>query len=101
LSAREKNKDEETQLLARIEEQKNKPNNQLSVATRLNYSIDLGVLYLKDPERWNDAGQFFKQLTALPNPRFKALGKLGTASMLAFRDQPEESNKLFLEVLGS
>jgi serine/threonine protein kinase len=93
-------KEREQALFELIHEQKTKPI-QLKVAAGLDASIVLGLLYLNDRNRINDADLFFKKLTAVQKPfAYKILGKLGTAMVLAFKDQPDESNKLFLAILA-
>jgi serine/threonine-protein kinase len=91
----------EQALLKLIEEQSSKSFNPLKVLTGLNFSIELGLLYLNEPRRLHDAELFFKKMTGKQLPyQYKMLGKLGSAMVLAFKDQPDESNKLFLSVLG-
>jgi hypothetical protein len=91
----------EQTLLKLIEEQHSTSFNPLKVLTGLNFSIELGLLYLNDPRRLHDADLFFKKMTAKQLPhQYKVLAKLGSAMVLAFKDQPDESNKLFLSVLG-
>ncbi len=62
-------------------------------SSRLTYSIELGLLYLKD-QRYDDAEQFFKQVEQKKDA-LRQLGTLGQAMVLAFRDKHEESNKMF------
>jgi hypothetical protein len=62
--------------------------------------LDLGLFYL---EQWrlDDADRFFARLDSPQYPRsYRFLGRLGRATVLAFQDRPEESNRLFLELLG-
>jgi serine/threonine protein kinase len=91
-------REKEKLLLAWIQEHKAK-SDPLNAAAGLKFSIELGILYLKDPSRLDEAENFFKDLGGKQLPGHKALGRLGKAMVLAFRDQPEESNKLFLIVL--
>ena len=65
----------------------------------LPFQIDLGLLYLKS-RRLDRAEAFFKRLDQ-QNQRYiyQELGKLGEAMVLALRDKPDASNKLFLQVL--
>ncbi len=91
-------KEREKLLLALIQEQSNKTDN-LNVAAGLRDSIELAILYLKDTERLNEADLFFKELSDKPIPAYKLLGKLGKAMVLAFKDQPDASNQLFVAIL--
>jgi tRNA A-37 threonylcarbamoyl transferase component Bud32 len=66
---------------------------------RVDFTIELALLYLK-ARRLDEAGQLFQHSktdgkgTGLP-----LVGALGEAMVLAFRDQAQESNKLFLRVI--
>ncbi len=89
----------EAELLKLIKEH-TKPGSVLNMMTGLKYSIELGLLYLKD-RRLDDADRFFKELERTEQ-RFRALralGQLGQAMVLAFKDEPLQSNKQFLMVL--
>src|SRR5262249_50601618 len=90
----------EQALLKVLHEQSGKSFNPLKTATELTCSIELGLLYLSEPEHLHDAELFFKKTSAKQGPQYKALARLGSAMVLAFKDQPEQSNKLFLEILG-
>lgn len=61
--------------------------------------LDLGLFYL-DQWRIDDAERLFGQLEnkQLARP-YQFLGELGRAMVLAFRDKPDESNRLFLKLL--
>jgi eukaryotic-like serine/threonine-protein kinase len=63
----------------------------------MDHAMDLGVFYLKQ-RRFDDADKFFKELEEFkPQARqFVTFGNAGRAMVLAFRDSPAESNKLFL-----
>ncbi len=75
------------------------PATQEEMLEGLPFQIDLGLLYLKT-RRLDSAEAFFKRLSQPPQ-RFvyQELGKLGVAMVLALQDKPDESNKLFLQVL--
>lgn len=95
----------ETELLKLVKEH-TKPGSVLNMMTGLKYSIELGLLYFKD-HRLNDADRFFKELersgTERADPRLRALqalGQLGQAMVLGFKDKPLESNKQFMLVLA-
>jgi serine/threonine-protein kinase len=62
-------------------------------------SMDLAVFYLKD-RKLDEADKLFKDLAAEKgNPQLLVLSRLGSAMVLAFRDESAPSNKLFLTVL--
>lgn len=92
-------KEQEKGLITLLQKQHAKPFDPLNVAAGLNLSIELGLLYLNDHERLDDADKFFKELSEKPLPAYRGLGKLGQAMVLAFRDQPDASNKLFMFIL--
>jgi serine/threonine protein kinase len=74
-----------------------KQDNPLGVLSGLNHSVELGLLYLKE-RRLDEAETFFKDL-ARPQQKAQAyrfLSQIGIACVLAFRDQPDESNPLFV-----
>src|SRR5439155_2628417 len=88
---------EEQRLLDAIKELKAHPEPYLTLA----YHLDLGLLYLKE-WRLDDAEKVFKELEDAPEKgKFSSrpYGVLGRAMVLAFRDQPQESNALFRQVL--
>jgi serine/threonine-protein kinase len=65
----------------------------------LNYATELGLLYLED-RRLDEAEEHFKQLEAPDrHVAYRTLGRLGRAVVLAYRDQPAESNKLIRELI--
>ncbi len=74
-----------------------KQDNPLGVLSGLNHSVELGLLYLKE-RRLDEAETFFKDL-ARPQQKAQAyrfLSQIGIACVLAFRDQPDESNAIFV-----
>jgi serine/threonine protein kinase len=76
------------------------PEGQLQTMAGLQHAIDLGLLYLKD-RRLGEADQFFKDLGRREQRVFayRIWGELGQAIVLAFQDQPAESNRQFLRAL--
>ncbi|MFO0969596.1 MAG: serine/threonine-protein kinase [Gemmataceae bacterium] len=72
----------------------------LDVTVGMKTSTELGLLLLKEPSRWPDAEKLFADLDEPSRAgAYRALGKLGKAVVLAFKDEATESNKLFLQVL--
>lgn len=65
----------------------------------LDNCLDLGLLYLKQ-KRWADAEQLFTHLDKQEDPHYHWLGHLGTAIVLAHKDQPRDSNRVFKEVIS-
>ena len=92
-------KEREKALLAFIEDLNAKPQDGLKFVAGLNFYVELGLLYLKDPARLDDAAKLFNDLKAKQNFAFRTLGRLGSAMVFAFKDQPAQSNKLFLFVV--
>ncbi|MCI0637506.1 MAG: protein kinase [Gemmataceae bacterium] len=91
---REKDYVKQLQQYARLE----KPDF-LDITTGLNFATKLGLLYLNQ-RRLDEADSLFKDLAADKHSApMRQLGKLGRAMALAFRDQPDESNKLFEKLL--
>jgi serine/threonine protein kinase len=97
--AKQTSKEKEKKLLAILEDLNAKPAEPIKVMAGLNYSIELGLLYLNDPTRLDDADRFFSELKKKPNPAYKSLGRLGSAIVFAFQDKPAPSNKMFLFLL--
>jgi serine/threonine-protein kinase len=94
-SPKEREKD-----LQRLVQEHLKPDNKLDLAVGLKHSITLGLYYLKE-RRLDDAERFFKEI-APPGQKITAyrwLGSLGQAAVLAFRDEPAESNKGFWAII--
>jgi tRNA A-37 threonylcarbamoyl transferase component Bud32 len=83
--------------LQRLVQEHLKPANRLDLNAGLKHSLDLGLLYLRE-RRLDDAEQFFKEIDPpgkkIPPP-YHLLGQIGQAVVLAFRDEPAKSNKLF------
>ena len=76
-----------------------KPNTPLDVAVGVKYSIELSVLYLKERDL-ADAEKLFEELDRAERPApYRSLGKFGKAAVLAFRDQPDESNRIFVQLV--
>jgi serine/threonine-protein kinase len=70
--------------------------NRAQTTAGLNCAIDVGLFYL-DAWRLDDADRFFHGLEdpGMPVP-YQTLGPIGRAIVLAFRDRPGESNRLFV-----
>jgi hypothetical protein len=104
--------------LLRLVEENTRPENLLDLASGLKYSMELGVFYLKDPDnrRLGEADKFFKKLEKeFPRPKgrpfakklapelrvhpYWVLSQLGQAMVLAFRNQPQESNERLQMIL--
>ena len=64
----------------------------------LNTMMDLGASYLRD-RKLNEADAYFKDIASPKRAvnQYRTIGTFGQAMVLAYRDQPAESNKLFLE----
>jgi serine/threonine-protein kinase len=90
----------EQRLLAEVEEHlyfKTEPVDKMRQA--LGAYLDLGLFYL---EQWrlDDAERLFGRVGDPRHPPpYVFLGRLGQAMVLAFRDKPDESNRLFKELL--
>jgi serine/threonine protein kinase len=76
-----------------------KPNTPLDIAVGVRYSIELSVHYLKD-RNLAEADKLFDELDRADRPApYRSLGKFGKAVCLAFRDQPDESNRIFVQLV--
>ncbi len=78
-------------------ESANATNPGLKAVTGMEHAMELGVFYLKQ-KKYDDAERFFKELEEL-KPQARQLvtfGSVGRAIVLAFRDNPADSNKLFV-----
>jgi tRNA A-37 threonylcarbamoyl transferase component Bud32 len=68
----------------------------------LKFAIELGLLYLNQ-RRYDDADKFFKELDPPPDQKvpasYRLYGRLGKGMVLAFKNQPEESNKQLVATL--
>jgi serine/threonine protein kinase len=62
--------------------------------------MDLGAIYLRE-RRLDEAEAYFKDLGRPDRrvPQYRAVGDFGQAMVYAFRDHPDESNKLFVKAL--
>jgi hypothetical protein len=78
-----------------------KPDDTEAVEIGIRHCVELGLFYLSQ-HRLDDADRFFEDLMQHPNgvKAYKTLGRIGHAIVLAFQDKPEESNKIFLEILN-
>ncbi len=67
----------------------------------VDHAIELALFYL---DRWKlaEAEELFNKLIAAGEkvPQYLRLGRIGHAIVLGLEDKPDESNKLFLEVIG-
>jgi eukaryotic-like serine/threonine-protein kinase len=67
------------------------------------YRLELGLCYLKE-WKLDEAEKTFKEMEDLnkdrPGKGYLAIGQIGKAIVLAFRDQPERSNPLFTKMLA-
>jgi tRNA A-37 threonylcarbamoyl transferase component Bud32 len=68
------------------------------VTTGLQHSMELAALYLHE-RRYDDADALFADLRK-PERRYpyRYLARMGHAIVLAYKDEPAESNKLFLDI---
>jgi serine/threonine-protein kinase len=80
-----------------VEEYANPGTNATKKRHGVEFALELGLLYL---EQWrlDEADRFFSGL--IDNKPYRTLGRIGKAIVLAFQNQPEASNKLFLELGG-
>ncbi len=75
------------------------PPDLIEAAAGLKHALKLGLFYLNE-KRYDDAAKFFTELEQLKKVRsYTAVGHLGTAMVLAFKDQAIESNALFVSCL--
>jgi eukaryotic-like serine/threonine-protein kinase len=71
-----------------------------NVAVGCGLCLDLGLLYL-DADRLDDADRLFTRLDGIRQPPvYHLLGHAGRGVILALRDQPDASNRMFLAVFG-
>jgi eukaryotic-like serine/threonine-protein kinase len=89
--------------LKRYFQQWGKPGgSKLDETAGLKIAIELGLLYLNQ-RRFDDAEKFFKELDTPSEPKvpaaYRFYGRLGKGMVLAFRNQPDESNKQLVTVL--
>jgi len=88
-------------LLLAAEQYADPGNDQGKVREGVKFAVELGLLYLDDKlPRLDDAEQLFKKLIDNPHnvKAYGAVGRLGLGIVLAFRNRPEESARLFMEV---
>jgi eukaryotic-like serine/threonine-protein kinase len=89
----------EKRLLERVKDNTN-PKDQLERSSGLGDRIQLGLLYLKQ-RRLDEAETFFEGLKQAKDVKpYYALGLLGEAMVLAFRDRAKESEQAFLKAIG-
>jgi len=93
-------RDREKDLLRLVQDHM-KPNSPVDIAVGVKYSAELGALYLKERDL-ADAEKLFEDLDRKERPpAYHHLAKFGKAAILAFRDQPDESNRLFVQLVES
>jgi serine/threonine-protein kinase len=89
----------EEQFLKLAVQQYANPANDNQRALGLGHCLELGLFYL-DQWRLEDADRFFTEL--IDNPHqvrdYRSVGRLGHATVLAFKDQAHESVQAFLDV---
>ncbi|MCI0460789.1 MAG: protein kinase [Gemmataceae bacterium] len=86
----------EKRLLDRVKDHA-EPKTAMERSSGLADRINLGLFYLRK-QRLDEAEQFFAELEKADVKSYSALGMLGRAMVLAFRDQPQESVALFRQV---
>jgi serine/threonine protein kinase len=83
-----------------IEETENPGKDREELRRGVQHRMDLGLLYLEQvPRDLQRAEELFAAQMKSKIREYEHVGKVGMAMVLAFRDQPEKSNELFLEVL--
>lgn len=94
----EPQRDREKELLHLIQDHI-KPNTPLDTAVGVKYSIELSALYLRE-RNLDGADKLFEDLERAERPLpYRSLGAFGKAATLAFRDQADESNRLFGQIV--
>jgi len=70
-----------------------------NVSVGMGLCLDLGMLYLEQ-HRLDDAEKLFERLAKAPEARqYQSLGRLGGAIVLALRDEAQQSNQRFKDIL--
>jgi serine/threonine-protein kinase len=87
-------------LLQAVERYANPGGDPSRIRLGLGHAIELALFYL-ERHRLDEAERFFARLESPDQkvPRYRNLGRLGRAMVLAFRDRPVESNDLFKQLL--
>lgn len=84
-----------------IEETENPGREREELRRGIQHRMDLGLLYLEQiPRELDRAEELFAAQMKSKVREYEYIGKLGMAMVLAFRDEPEKSNQLFLEALN-
>jgi serine/threonine-protein kinase len=93
-------KEREKELKNRVQEAL-RPETSIDLGFGLKACVDLGVFYLQQ-RRLNDADAFFEAIEKAERkvPAYQMLGRLGHAMVLAFKDDPDGSNKAFKTVIA-
>lgn len=87
------------QVLRAALEQDAEPTGDISLMRGITNRLDLGLFYLRQ-QRLDDADKVFTDLVNSRRWEYTVLGKLGRAMLLAYRNNPKESNRLFKELLA-
>ena len=95
-TAREREKE-----LQRLVKEHLPPGSRLDQMVGLKHSLELGLFYLRE-KRLDDAEQLFKEVgnAGVKVYPYHVLSQLGKAMVLAFRDEPAESNKQFVTTVA-
>ena len=93
-------KDEEIEMQRQVQKYLN-PTSHSEMVTGLQHSVELGLYYLKQ-KRLDDADQLFLDLRKPDRkiPAYRLLGRIGHATVLAFKDEPAKSNQEFLAIFA-
>ena len=82
--------------LLKLFQEHNKPKTNLDLLAGLKYSLELGMFYVNE-DRLDDADQLFGKIAK--HKEYGDVGTLGTAMVMAFRGQADQSNEKFKELL--
>jgi serine/threonine-protein kinase len=93
-------RDEENEMLRQVQKYLN-PTSHSEMVTGLQHSVELGLYYLKQ-KRLDDADLLFLDLRKPERkiPAYRFLGRMGHATVLAFKDEPAASNQEFLALFA-
>lgn len=83
-----------------IEETENPGREREELRRGIQHRMDLGLLYLEQiPRELDKAEELFAAQMKSKVREYEYVGKIGMAMVLAFRDEAEKSNQLFVEVV--